>query len=66
RSIIIENGKWIIENDCVAFGHYLNYFPEENTTIFNFQLSIFNSLGRAINRNLLLYFREKVWYNGIK
>ena len=50
-SIIIENGKWIMENDCVAFGYYLNYFPEENTTIFNFQLSIFNSLGRAINRN---------------
>ncbi|MBQ6840020.1 MAG: hypothetical protein IJO45_04955, partial [Oscillospiraceae bacterium] len=46
------NGKWIMENDCVAFGHYLNYFPEENTTIFNFQLSIFNSLGRALNRNL--------------
>ena len=47
-----------MENDCVAFGHYLNYFPEENTTIFNFQLSIFNSLGRAISRNLLFFARQ--------
>ena len=40
-----------MENDCVGFADYFNHFPAGNTIIFNFQLSIFNSLIRALNRN---------------
>ena len=38
-----------MDNECVAFGDYLNHFPQENTTIVNCPLSIVNS-GRQLDK----------------
>ena len=34
----MQNGKCRMQNECVAFGDYLNHFPEENTTILHASL----------------------------
>jgi len=49
----MDNGQLIIDNDCVAFGDYLNHFPEENTLIIHYTLSIINSFIGTINWNLV-------------
>jgi len=49
----MDNGQLIIDNDCVADGDYLNYFPEENTLIIHYTLSIINSFIGTINRDLM-------------
>ena len=48
----MDNGQLIIDNDCVAYGHYLNHFPKENTIIIHYTLSIINSFIGTINWNL--------------
>ena len=34
----MQNAKCRMQNECVAFGDYLNHFPEENTTILHASL----------------------------
>jgi len=51
----MDNGQLIIDNDCVADGDYLNHFPQENTIIIHYTLSIINSFIGTINWNLPVF-----------
>ena len=48
----MQNAKCRMQNECVAFGDYLNHFPKENTIIIHYTFSIINSLIGTINWNL--------------
>ena len=45
----MDNGKWIMENEGVAFGDIFQIISEGNTVIIHYQLSI--SRVSAINGN---------------
>ena len=45
-----------MDNEGVAFGDYLNHFPQENTIILNSQFSILNYL--SFRRNDKLEFSD--------
>ena len=38
----MDNGKWIMDNEGVAFGDIFQIISEGNTTIIHYQLSIIN------------------------
>jgi len=57
----MDNGQLIIDNDCVAYGDYLNHFPEENTLIIHYTLSIihYQFVYRYDKPEFILLFWEK-------
>ena len=49
--LLMDNGKWIMENEGVAFGDIFLIISEGNTTIIHYQLSIIHSCVSTTNGN---------------
>ena len=49
----MDNGKWIMDNEGVAFGDIFKIISEGNTTIIHYSLSIIHSCVSTINGNLM-------------
>ena len=51
----MDNGKWIMENEGVAFGDIFKIISEGNTSIIHYTLSIIHSCVSTTNGNLKLH-----------